>query len=83
MYKTLLCFQITTDILAVLFFGGFTAGLVDFIAAGELIFLPVLLSIGLLSRLALGTNELQRFNVVQPVDWDVFVMPRRKRGHCQ
>jgi len=53
-------FQITSDILAILFFGGFLAGFVDSIAGGGgLISLPVLLSVGLPAPLALGTNKLQ------------------------
>lgn len=53
-------FQITTNILAILFFGGFLAGFVDSIAGGGgLISLPVLLSVGLPAPLALGTNKLQ------------------------
>lgn len=53
-------FQITFDILAVLFFGGLLAGFVDSIAGGGgLISLPVLLSVGLPAPLALGTNKLQ------------------------
>jgi uncharacterized protein len=53
-------FQITSNILVLLFFGGFLAGFVDSIAGGGgLISLPVLLSVGLPPQLALGTNKLQ------------------------
>ena len=53
-------FQITSDILAILFAGGLLAGFVDSIAGGGgLISLPVLLSVGLPPPLALGTNKLQ------------------------
>jgi uncharacterized protein len=56
----MLPFQMTTDILAILFFGGLLAGFVDSIAGGGgLISLPVLLSVGLPAPLALGTNKLQ------------------------
>jgi uncharacterized protein len=52
--------QMTADILAILFFGGFLAGFVDSIAGGGgLISLPVLLSVGLPPPLALGTNKFQ------------------------
>jgi len=52
--------QLTSDILAVLFFGGLLAGFVDSIAGGGgLIALPVLLSVGLPPSLALGTNKFQ------------------------
>jgi uncharacterized membrane protein YfcA len=52
--------QMTADILAVLFLGGFVAGFVDSIAGGGgLISLPVLLSVGLPPPLALGTNKFQ------------------------
>jgi uncharacterized membrane protein YfcA len=50
----------TSEILAVLFFGGLLAGFVDSIAGGGgLISLPVLLSVGLPPSLALGTNKFQ------------------------
>jgi uncharacterized membrane protein YfcA len=53
-------FNITIDIFAILFLGGFFAGFVDSIAGGGgLISLPVLLSVGLPPQLALGTNKLQ------------------------
>lgn len=53
-------FEITIDIFAILFMGGFCAGFVDSIAGGGgLISLPVLLSVGLPPQLALGTNKLQ------------------------
>lgn len=53
-------FHITSDILAILFLGGFLAGFVDSIAGGGgLISLPVLLFVGLPPQLALGTNKLQ------------------------
>ncbi len=53
-------FQISADILVVLFLGGFAAGFVDSIAGGGgLISLPVLLSVGLPAPMALGTNKLQ------------------------
>jgi uncharacterized membrane protein YfcA len=56
----MLSFQITTNILTILFFGGLLAGFVDSIAGGGgLISLPVLLSVGLPAQLALGTNKLQ------------------------
>ena len=52
--------QMTSEILAVLFFGGLLAGFVDSIAGGGgLIALPVLLSVGLPPPLALGTNKFQ------------------------
>lgn len=52
--------QMTSEILAVLFFGGLLAGFVDSIAGGGgLISLPVLLSVGLPPSLALGTNKFQ------------------------
>jgi uncharacterized membrane protein YfcA len=52
--------QMTSEILAVLFFGGLLAGFVDSIAGGGgLIALPVLLSAGLPPSLALGTNKFQ------------------------
>lgn len=52
--------DITIDIFAMLFVGGFAAGFVDSIAGGGgLISLPVLLSVGLPPQLALGTNKLQ------------------------
>jgi uncharacterized membrane protein YfcA len=52
--------EITSEILAVLFGGGFLAGFVDSIAGGGgLISLPVLLSVGLPPQLALGTNKFQ------------------------
>jgi uncharacterized membrane protein YfcA len=52
--------QITVPMFILLFLGGLFAGFVDSIAGGGgLIALPVILSLGLPPRLALGTNKLQ------------------------
>ncbi len=51
---------LTMDVLAILFFSGLLAGLVDAIAGGGgLIALPALLFAGIPPQLALGTNKLQ------------------------
>jgi uncharacterized membrane protein YfcA len=53
-------FDLSVFSLFLLFFTGFAAGFVDSIAGGGgLISLPVLLSLGMPPRLALGTNKLQ------------------------